>query len=62
MEKEDTIKTFISYRSYQLHCCSLPDKRCLSHGMLPLSGHDDVAILNDVANDAESTYKSKMTS
>ena len=25
------------------HCCALPDKRCLSHGMLPLSGHDDVA-------------------
>ena len=23
--------------------------------MLPLSGHDDVALLNDVANDAEST-------
>ena len=22
----------------------LPDKRCLSHGMLPLSGHDDVAL------------------
>ena len=52
----------ISYLSYQLHCCTLPDKRCISHGMLPLSGHDDVALLNDVANDAESTYKSKMTS
>ena len=36
--------TFISYLSYQLHCCTLPDKRCLSHGMLPLSGHDDVAL------------------
>ena len=35
---------FISYLSYQLHCCTLPDKRCLSHGMLPLSGHDDVAL------------------
>ena len=34
----------ISYLSYQLHCCALPDKRCLSHGMLPLSGHDDVAL------------------
>ena len=50
---------FISYLSCQLHCCALPDKRCLSHGMLPLSGHDDVALLNDVANDAESTQKSK---
>ena len=37
-------KGFISYLSYQLHCCTLPDKRCLSHGMLPLSGHDDVAL------------------
>ena len=35
---------FISYLSYQLHCCTLPDKHCLSHGMLPLSGHDDVAL------------------
>ena len=35
---------FISYLSYQLYCCALPDKRCLSHGMLPLSGHDDVAL------------------
>ena len=25
--------------------------------MLPLSGHDDVALLNDVANDTESTQK-----
>ena len=35
---------FISYLPYQQHCCALPDKRCLSHGMLPLSGHDDVAL------------------
>ena len=27
--------------------------------MLPLSGHDDVALLNDVDNDAESTQKYK---
>ena len=27
--------------------------------MLPLSGHDDVSLLNDVANDAESTQKLK---
>ena len=27
--------------------------------MLPLSGHDDVALLNDVDNDAESTQKLK---
>ena len=30
--------------------------------MLFLSGHDDVALLNDVANDAESTQKFKITS
>ena len=35
---------FISYLSYQLYCCALPDKRCLFHGILPLSGHDDVAL------------------
>ena len=29
---------FISYLSNQLHCCTLPDKRCLS------DGHDDVAL------------------
>ena len=39
------VTSFISHLSYhQMHCCSLPDKRCLSHGMLPLSGHDDVAL------------------
>ena len=38
------VSRFISYLSYQLNCCALPDKRCLSHGMLPLSGHDDVAL------------------
>ena len=26
---------------------------------MPLSGHDDVAFFNDVANDTESTQKSK---
>ena len=38
------------------------NKRFLSRGMLPLSGHDDVALLNDVANDTESTQKLKITS
>ena len=28
--------------------------------MLPLSGHDDVALFNDVANDAESTQNYKI--
>ena len=26
------IMTFFSYLSYYLYCCTLPDKRCLSHG------------------------------
>ena len=38
------VNSILSYLSYLLHCCALPDKRCLSHGMLPLSGHDDVAL------------------
>ena len=29
---------------------------------MPLSGNDDVALLNDVANDAESLEKSNLTS
>ena len=36
--------SFISYLSYELHCWALPDKRCLSHSMLPLSGHNDIAL------------------
>ena len=28
--------------------------------MLPLSGHDDVALFNDVANDAESIQNQKL--
>ena len=37
-------ETYQLYLSYQLHCCAWPDKRCLPHGMLLLSGHDDVAL------------------
>ena len=40
-----------------MHCCTLPDKRCL-----PLSGNHDVALSNDDPNDAESTQKSKIAS
>ena len=54
----------VGFGIYQLplistDCCALPDtcKRYLSHGMLPLSGHDDVALFNDVTNGAESTQK-----
>ena len=45
------LNTFVSYLSYQLHCCTLPEKRCLSHGMLSLSGH--------FLNDAESAKNTK---
>ena len=51
---------FISYLSYQLHCCILPDKRCLSHGMCFYQVMMTLHFLNDVANDAESTQNRKL--
>ena len=54
--------TFIIYLSYQLHCCMLPDKRCLSHGMCLYQVMMMLHFLNDVTNDAQSTQKSKITS
>ena len=62
---------YIAIRAYQpalsdtSHInCSVA--RCLINVIylkhVPLSGHDDVAFLNDVANDAESTQKSIITS
>ena len=55
---------FISYLAYYLLFCSLPDKRCLSPGMCLYRYHVMMTLhfLNDVANDAESTKKSKITS
>ena len=46
------IPKFISYLSYLLHCCTLPDKRCLSHGMCLYQVMMTLHFLNDVANDA----------
>ena len=40
----------ISYLSYKLHCCTLPDKRCLSHGMRLFQVMMTLQFLNDVAN------------
>ena len=40
----------------------MSDKRCLSHGMCLYQVMVTVHFLNDVANDAESTQKSKITS
>ena len=54
------IDTFISYLSYKLHCCTLPDKRCLSHGICLYHVMMTLHFLNDVAN--ESTQKSKIAS
>ena len=53
---------FISYLSYKLRCCMLSDKRCLSHGMCLYQIMMTLHFLNDVANDDESTQKSKITS
>ena len=39
---------FISYLSYKLHCCTLPDKRCLSHNMCLYQVMMTFHILNDV--------------
>ena len=51
---------FISYMylAYLLHC-TLPDKRCLSHGMCLNQVMMTLHFLNEVANDTESTQKSK---
>ena len=47
---------FISYLSYQLPR-TLPDKRCLSHGMCLYQVKMTLHFLNDVTNDAESIQK-----
>ena len=52
----------ISYLAYLLNCCTVPDKRCLSHGMCLYKVMMTLHILNDVANEAGSTQKSKITS
>ena len=39
----------------------LPDKSCLSHGMCIYQVMMRLQFLNDIANEAESTQKSKIT-
>ena len=56
------VKSFISYLSYQLHCCALPDKRCLSHGMCLYQVMMTLHFLDDVVDDAVSIQKSKIAS
>ena len=50
-----TTNAFISYLSYYLHCRTLTDKRCLSHGICLYQVMVALHFLNDVAIDAEST-------
>ena len=54
--------SFMSYLSYELHCCMLPDKHCLSHGMCLYMVIMTLHFLNDVTNDTESKQKLKITS
>ena len=53
---------FISNLSYLLHCCTLPDKRFLSHCMCLYQVMMTLHFLNAVANDSESIQHSKITS
>ena len=47
---------FVSYLLYLLHCCTLPDKHGLTHGMCLYQVMMTLHFLKDVANDAESTH------
>ena len=51
---------FISKLAYKMRCCTLPDKRCLSHGMCLYQVMMTLHFLNDVAYDAKSTTKRKL--
>ena len=46
----------------KMQCCTLPDKRNLSHSICLNQFVMTLHFLNDAANDAESTYTSKNTS
>ena len=48
--------------SKTLHYRTLPDKHCLSHGMCLYQVMMTLHFLNDIANGAESTQKTKITS
>ena len=45
----------ISYLSYKLHCCTLPNELCLSHGVCLYQVMMTLDFLYDAANEAEST-------
>ena len=52
----------ISYHSDQLQRCPLPDKHCISHGMCLYQVMMTLHFSKDVANDAQTTQKLKITS
>ena len=53
---------FISYLSYYLQCCALPEQRCLSQGLCLYQVMMMLHFLNGVANGAESTQETKIAS
>ena len=53
------IFVIISYLAYLLHCCTLPDKRCLFHDMYLYKVMMMLHFLTDVDNDAKSTQKNE---
>ena len=56
------VYSVISYIAYKMHCCTLPDKRCLSHGMCLYQVMMTLHFFNDIAYDPESTQKLKLMS
>ena len=50
----------IGYLSYKLHCCTLPDKRCLSQGICLYQVIMTLHFLIDVDNDAETHLNRKL--
>ena len=48
-------KEFISFLSYKLYCCTLPDKHGLSNGRCLYQVMMTLHFLNDIANNAELT-------
>ena len=56
------IVVLISYYSFLLQRCKLPDRRCLSHGMCLYQVMMKLHVLNDVVNDIEFTRYSIITS
>ena len=54
---EDSDQTLSVTSHIKVHCCTLPDKHCLSHEMCLYQVMMALHFLNDVANGTESTQK-----